>query len=114
MFVGDSQSMAVESAILGTPGIRFNDFVGEIGVLEELEHKYNLTYGIKTSQPEKLYQKVKELISNVNIKEEYKINHQKMLKDKIDVLPFMVWFIENYPDSVKIMKENPDYQNNFK
>ena len=26
----------------------------------------------------------------------------------------VVWFIENYPESVKIMKENPDYQYNFR
>ena len=37
-----------------------------------------------------------------------------MLVDKIDVTAFMVWFIENYPTTVKIMKENPDYQNNIK
>ena len=33
---------------------------------------------------------------------------------KIDVTAFMVWFVENYPDSVKIMRENSDYQLRFK
>jgi hypothetical protein len=37
-----------------------------------------------------------------------------MIKDKIDVTAFMVWFIENYPESKRIMKENPDYQYKFK
>ena len=46
LFISDSQSMTVESAILGTPNIRFNDFVGKISVLEELEknmanHRYS-------------------------------------------------------------------------
>ena len=44
------------------------------------------------------------------------------LEDKIDVTAFMpvlskvegVWFIENYPKSIKVMRENPDYQFNFK
>ena len=37
-----------------------------------------------------------------------------MLTDKIDVTTFMIWFIENYPDSAKIMKVNPDEtQNQF-
>ncbi len=31
-----------------------------------------------------------------------------MLADKIDVTAFMVWFVENYPASVKVMQENPD------
>jgi hypothetical protein len=32
-----------------------------------------------------------------------------MLDDKIDVTAFYVWFIENYPQSVKMRKENPNY-----
>jgi predicted glycosyltransferase len=113
MYIGDSQTMAAEAAVLGTPSLRFNDFVGRLGYLEELEHKYGLTYGIKTSEPEKLYQKIEELLNTPNLKEEWKNRRQKMLADKIDVTAFMVWFIENYPDSVKVMKENPDYQNKF-
>jgi len=114
MYIGDSQSMAVESALLGTPCIRFNDFAGEIGVLEELEHKYGLTYSFKTNQPEKLYEKVEEFLKNENIKNEFQSRREKMLADKIDVTAFMVWFIENYPESQKIMRKNPDYQFNFK
>ena len=37
-----------------------------------------------------------------------------MLADKIDVTAFLAWFVENYPGSAKIMKENPDYQQNSK
>jgi len=114
MYIGDSQTMAAEAAVLGTPSIRFNDFVGKLGYLEELEHKYGLTYGIKTSEPEKLYQKIEELLNTPNLKQEFQLRQQNMLADKIDVTAFMVWFIENYPESAKIMKENPDYQLRFK
>ena len=34
--------------------------------------------------------------------------------DEIDVTAFMVWFVENYPKSVQVMKNNPDYQYKFK
>jgi len=37
-----------------------------------------------------------------------------MLEDKIDVTAFLVWFVENYPESFSIMRENPDYQAGFK
>ena len=114
LYIGDSQSMAVESAILGTPGIRFNGFVGQIGVLEELEHKYNLAFGIKPKEHEKLYNKVKELVGNPNLKNEYRLLQRNMLNEKINVLAFMLWFIQNYPGSTKIINENPDYQYNFK
>lgn len=113
MVIGDSQTMAAEAAVLGTPSIRFNDFVGKLGYLEELEHKYGLTYGIKTSEPEKLYNKIDEFLNFRNIKDEWKNRQQKMLSEKIDVTAFMVWFLENYSESVIEMKKNPNYQYNF-
>jgi predicted glycosyltransferase len=114
IYIGDSQTMAAEAAVLGTPSIRFNDFVGKLGYLEELEHKYGLTYGIKTSEPDQLLSKIDELLSYPNIKEEWAKRREKMLNDKIDVTAFIVWLIENYHESKKIMFENPDYQYNFK
>lgn len=114
LYIGDSQSMAVEAAMLGTPSIRFNSFAGKIGVLEELEHVYHLTYGINAAEPEKLYEKINELLAIDNLEEEFQARRQKMLKDKIDLTAFFAWFVENYPESKTIMKKNPDYQYNFK
>jgi len=106
--------MTAEAAVLGIPSIRFNDFVGKLGYLEELEHKYKLTYGIKTSEPEKLFCTIDELLKIHDIKSEWQKRRMKMLSEKIDVTAFFVWFIENYPNSVKITKENPHYYNRFK
>ena len=114
LYVGDSQSMAVEASMLGTPSLRFNDFAGKIGVLEELEHKYELTFAIPPSDPERLYAKIEELLSMPDLKDTFQQRRQKMLSEKIDVTAFFTWFIENYPESRKIMKENPDYQWRFK
>jgi predicted glycosyltransferase len=114
IFIGDSQSMTMETAVLGVPSIRFNDFAGEISVLDELENKYQLACGIRTSQQEKLYAKIQEFLDTPNLKNEYRKRTQKMFSEKINVTAFMVWFIENYPGSVNVMKENPDYQWKFK
>lgn len=94
LYIGDSQSMAVEAAMLGTPSIRFNDFAGKIGVLEELEKKYRLTIGIPSTKPEKLYQTVENMISTNNIRNIYQSRRQRMLEDKIDVATFFTDFIE--------------------
>ena len=101
LYIGDSQSMAVEAAMLGVPSLRFNDFVGKkkIGVMEELEHAYGLTYGISSHEPEKLYAKIEELVAMPNLREEFQQRRQKMLADKIDVTAFLTWFLENYPQS---------------
>lgn len=114
MFIGDSQTMTSEAAVLGTPAIRLNSFVGRIAYLEEEEHKYGLTYGFKPDKFNRMLKKIDELLNNPNLKIEWQKRRQKMLKEKIDVTAFMVWFIENYPESVKIMKENSDYQYKFK
>ncbi len=95
LYIGDSQSMAVEAAMLGTPSIRFNDFAGKIGVLEELEQKYHLTIGIPTSQPERLYSTIDSLLAIPNIHEVFQQRRQQMLDDKIDVASFFTHFIEN-------------------
>lgn len=94
LYIGDSQSMAVEAAMLGTPSIRFNDFAGRIGVLEELENKYQLTYGIPTSKPEKLYKTIDQLLNTPHLREEFKQRRERMLADKIDVATFFTQFIE--------------------
>jgi len=114
MFIGDSQTMTAEAAVLGTPAIRCNSFVGRLSYLEELECKYRLTYGFKPAEEEAMYIKIKELLKNKNIKEEWQKRRQKMLSEKIDFTAFMVWLIENYPESINIIKNNPDYQLNFK
>lgn len=107
LYIGDSQSMAVEAAMLGTPSLRFNDFVGakKIGVMEELEHVYGLTYGISSKEPETLYAKVKELLAmGDELRPEFQRRRQKMLSEKIDVTAFFTWFIENYPQSKQLTK----------
>jgi predicted glycosyltransferase len=114
MLISDSQSMTMEAAMLGIPSVRFSDFAGRITVLEELEHVFNLTFGIPAGNPEKLFDKINELLSLPDLGNEFTIRRAKMLSEKIDVTAFLVWFIENYPESVSIMKENPDYQDRFR
>jgi len=113
LLVGDSQSMAHEAALLGTPSIRFNDFVGRIGVLDELEHKYQLTFGISPDNPDLLIRKIEEFLNHYD-KSFFQTRANKMMAEMIDLPAFVTWFIENYPESKKIMKKNPDYQERFK
>lgn len=117
LYIGDSQTMAAEAGVLGVPFVRFNDFVGRIGYLNELEDVYHLGYGIKASESgsaEKMYNTVEKILTMPNRKQEWLSLSQKMLSEKIDYAQFLTWFIENYPESERIMKENPDYQWRFK
>ncbi len=113
LFIGDSQSMCAESGLLGTPFVRYNDFVGKIGYLNELENEYQVGYGVEVGNEEELLNKISELSSMPNAKDTFNRRKQKILADKIDATAFYVWFIENYPESRKQMKANPDIQNRF-
>lgn len=100
LLIGDSQTMTAEAAVLGTPSIRFNDFVGRLGYLEELEHKYELTYGIKSDQPQKMIEKVEELINQDDLKKVWDVRRQNMLVDCIDLTRFLTSFLINYPKNL--------------
>ena len=114
LYIGDSQTMAAEAGVLGIPFVRFNDFVGRIGYLRELENDYQLGYGIKTNEVDKLFRTVSELISMPNRKVVFQQRRQRMLADKIDFASFLTWFIENYPQSKSDFRNNPDIQYTFK
>lgn len=110
LLISDSQSMSVEAAMLGVPSIRFSDFAGRISVLEELEHKYHLTYGVKTNENARLLKLTNMLLTNTEISNQFQEYRQKMLDEKVDVTAFMVWFIEQYPASISAMKKDPAFQ----
>jgi predicted glycosyltransferase len=114
LLVCDSQTMTTEAGILGTPAIRCNSFVGENDMSNfiELEQKYGLIFNYNNLN--KAINKAFELIQKPNLKEEWQQKRETLLKDKIDVTAFMVWFIENYPESFKEMKDNPKIQYRFR
>lgn len=96
LYIGDSQSMAVEAAMLGTPSVRFSDFAHRIGVLNALEEKYKLTIGIPSDNPEQLFSVVEEMASKPNLKEEYQRRRETMLHEQIDVTEFFVDTVLKY------------------
>ena len=120
---------AAEAGVLGTPFVRFNDFVGRIGYLRELEDVYQLGYGIHATplteestirrndgslQPsgvEALYNAVETLVAMPAEERRalYAERRERMLSEKIDYAKFLTWFIENYPESQQQTREN---QNN--
>ena len=114
LLISDSQSMSVEAAILGTPSLRVSDFAGKISVLEELEHKYRLTFGFLPKNKRALMHKLNELLSIENLKEEFHLRKAAMLEDKIDVAAFLTWFLENYPESKSVMQQDPKFQLRFR
>jgi predicted glycosyltransferase len=71
LYIGDSQSMATEAALLGVPSLRYNSFVGENDMSNfiKLEKEHDLLYNFNDFN--KLFDKIREMMNNPNLKEEW-------------------------------------------
>ena len=113
---GESFTMPAECSVLGVPSIINHNTTSYY--LKEQQEKYDLCYNYTEfmEDQEKAIAKGIELLQRdkSELQKEWQQKREIMLKDKIDVTAFLVWFVENYPESKEIMKENSDYQYNFK
>lgn len=84
LLICDSQTMTTEAAVLGTPAIRFNSFVGnsDMGNFVELEEKYGLIFNYKDARL--AMEKAEELVKRQDLKVEWKRKKERLIKDKVD------------------------------
>lgn len=114
LLFGESSTMAEEAAILGIPAFFLNN--KSTYYSKHLEKEYGLLFNYSESESD-LRESVRkgiELLNTPGVKQEWQEKRAKLLREKIDVTPFLVWFVENWPESFRIMKENPDYQMRFR
>jgi len=109
LYIGEGATMASESAMLGTPAIYVNSLNGA-GIFEE-EEEAGLFYRIVDGK--KAILKAIDIIDN-KFDKKYQNRRDSYLKSKIDVTAFVIWFIENYPKSFEIVKQDFNYQLRFK
>ena len=131
LYIGDSQTMAAEAGVVGTPFVRLNDFVGRLSYLHELEAPtdytprsdgyvprvdahvpdevhYSLGYGHKTADVEGFFASIERWLAMPNRKAVCAERREKMLSEKVDYAKFLTWFIENYPESAELSR-NADW-----
>ncbi|MBR1996082.1 MAG: DUF354 domain-containing protein [Paludibacteraceae bacterium] len=131
LYIGDSQTMAAEAGVLGTPFVRLNDFVGRLSYIHELEcptdytlrtngyvpyvdkhvpedTHYCLGYGHKTADVEGFYRSIEKWLAEPNRKSICATRREQMLCDKIDYAKYLTWFIENYPNSQQQTRDNQE------
>jgi predicted glycosyltransferase len=99
LYVGESPTIATESAILGVPAVLVSSWAYKAGNMEELCDKYGLMFPF--SNQDSAVKKAIYLLKNKPDKLYWFKKRENLLKDKIDVTAFMVEFIENYPESSK-------------
>ncbi len=108
VFVGEGATMAMEAGVLGTASFYINTL--ERSYCQDLE-KYDLCYNFTSS--EGVMNKLSSVLAKDNLFDTYKSKARQFMNDKIDVTSFTEWFIENYPESFKVMTVKPDFQDRF-
>lgn len=107
LYVGEGGTTASEAAVIGTPAIYMNNL--SMGYITD-EKNAGLLY-----QTNDLYETIRHIDTIISIgKDGFEQKTDNLLKNKINPTEFLIWFVENYPESSKIMKDNPDYQYRFK
>lgn len=94
LFVGESATMASESATLGTPAVFVSTSVR--GYTNEQEERYGLTFTFsdpQTAQREAL-EKAVEILGNPDAQVEWARKRQAMLSDMIDVTEYVTELVE--------------------
>lgn len=100
LFIGEGTTMAMEAAILGTPTIYVNSL--QYANIFDLR-KFGLIYNL--SNEENLLSTIDEIDHMSHAKLLWKQKACNMLKTKIDLTTFLIWFISNYPNSQNIARE---------
>jgi len=96
LHVGESATMAAESAVLGVPAVFI--YSSPRGYTDELRDRYGMlfTFSSKNHNWRKIENKLIELLEDKNMKEKWQLKRNKMLSEKTDVTKFIVGLVENY------------------
>ena len=96
MFVGDSQTMTSEAAILGVPALKCNTFAGRLSVPNMLEDKYGLCYAYLPERFEDMLAQIRHLLDmpSESLHAEWNAKRQRMLQEMIDPTEFFINHIE--------------------
>jgi predicted glycosyltransferase len=95
--VGDSQTMAAEAAMLGTPSLRVSTFSGRISYLKDLEQNYGLTFGFQPNEIDGFFFKLNEVLEGSIYFEHVKTSHRRLIREKCNVAQWFIDFLKNTP-----------------
>lgn len=113
LYVGEGATTASECAVLGTHAIYVNTL--SLGYIAEEAERYDLVsdFSTRLCTDETVLAEANKLLEDHNLWAEGKRKVKSLLQDKIDVTAFMVWFVENYPESIDKIKNDPELQNSL-
>ncbi len=95
LFVGESATMASESAVLGVPAIYLTD-PGGLGSISEQSQHYQLLLEFGSLHGEEALAKIEELLRQPDLRATWAHRRSRMLQASIDVTKWVAEFVEGY------------------
>nr|WP_321497937.1 DUF354 domain-containing protein [uncultured Methanolobus sp.] len=101
LFIGESATMATESAVLGTPSIFVSS--SRRGYTDELENKYDMLYNFTDSMQsqQRAISKATEILMDGSSNEKWNKKMERFFRDKEDITAFMLNEIVKYDGDSK-------------
>jgi uncharacterized protein len=109
LFIGEGATMASECAALGTPAIYVNP--QSAGTIDE-QSGYGIVFQFRDFSG--VADKAKEILEMKDAGDFFGAARAALLKDKIDLTGFLVWFIGAWPESLRTIREDREYPNRFR
>ena len=90
--VGDSQSVIVEAALLGTPGFRINTFAARKSYFDEIEARYELARSFTPDRVDEALEAIEAALAP-GAKEEWARRREAMLAEKVNLTDWYLGLI---------------------
>ncbi len=95
LFVGDSQTMTVEAAVLGIPSVRCNTFHDRCSIINELEDRYELTSSFHPDSFDHMLETIAVWIQQPDLRSIWRDRRERLLQDKGNFARWTVDLIES-------------------
>lgn len=109
LYVGEGITTAAECALLGVPAVLINTLT--TSYIEEHERN-GLVF--RFSNAAGSYSKIKELTATGQTKFQFQERSRQMTGKLINCTAYLVWLLDNYPDSMSVLQNNPSFQYSFR
>lgn len=102
LYVGDGGTTASEAAILGTHAIHTATTGKYCGNFSDL-NQYGLLW--TSEDDDQTLSRADNILQDRDIWEKGKTKRDRLVRDRVDVTKFLIWFIEHYPESIDLSQD---------
>jgi len=89
-FVGDSQTMTTEAAILGTPSFKCNTFARKLSIPNEIQDDYQLCFSYQPHDFDAFFNHIQTTFSDTaEAKKIWQVRRNKLMNEKIDLTQYL-------------------------